>query len=279
MTAKEVKRVNNEPSMNSTLTDNIEKNIKTVELDKTHKMLVEHLSEWGALKGNINRLLELEAELAYLVNALKQQDELILLSKPDEIIADFSAPELLSIDKKENSGIAQESPQIITSVKQSEGVNNTKFKANNSNTVQTFAAPKLPVAAAEPLEGVNKSKFIQAGFNGDSDKVSHLKQDAKKQAGCRPNFNQTGKYALHLISVSEAEKISEAHKQMTQKYNDTLCGKYLKIAQVLMRDTEFNSLRFGPFVKKEEAQKACSRIQSAGQYCSVAMFDGYTFSL
>lgn len=277
MQTKEVNRVSAETSVISKLTDNIEKNIETVELDKTHKMLVEHLKEWSSVKGNINRLLELESELAYLVNALKQQDELVVLVEPDEIIGDFTAPELLSIDKQNEVNFGE--PDKIDKELESEveGVNNNKFSSNKAATVQTFAAPKLPVVASESKEGVSKAKFSNAGLNSISESTTQLKQNINNEQSCLPNYNQSGKYALHLISVSNKDKIDAAQQQMTEKYNDTLCGKYVKIAQVLIRDIEFSSLRFGPFDKKVDAQNACSEIQASGQYCSVATFDGYTF--
>jgi len=233
-----------------------------VELDAIKSSLEKHLAEWDQVRGDINRLIELEGELAYLANTLKQQSGLHSLTQPNDELLVLEDPDDIAIDDK----FSTTTPSFAAKPEPSESIR-----------VQA-ARPVIGNSQANRSIGVDDNKFStlrKASFESKANVMSVQNSHAVNQDDdCQTDYANDGRFAIHLSSVSNPAQVASASNNFKQKYRAVLCNKFSKAVSVNVNSKHFSSIRFGPYFDRASAAMACKTIKQSGDYCSVTTFDG-----
>ena len=261
-----------------------------VELDAIKSSLEKHLAEWDQVRGDINRLIELEGELAYLANTLKQQSGLHTLTQPNDELLVLEDPDDIAIDEALNERF--EPAKSVDITQRFTTTNVVAIDDKFSTTTPSFAAKPEPsesirVQAARPVIGnsqanrsigVDDNKFStlrKASFESKANVMSVQNSHAVNQDDdCQTDYANDGRFAIHLSSVSNPAQVASASNNFKQKYRAVLCNKFSKAVSVNVNSKHFSSIRFGPYFDRASAAMACKTIKQSGDYCSVTTFDG-----
>lgn len=279
--------------------------------EETDKKLNSLIKEWDAVKSDINRIIELEAELGFIVEELNKQDSLNSLNQENIALVEYtpeSMPEVNSgdpihsdqdfvstaqeIGKGSNTVVGQAAPIInVASVLEVDSQFSSQSSKQPTNRLGSNISSENRLQQNEVLRMDNKfsqisdnklqsSTFQTASIVGElpSDRVMNNKGDANNTllAGERCSLSSIDKsIGIHLISLKDEKKVNKAANELLNKFSAQLCGTY-KVNNVLVKGEQYYSVRFGPYTNREEAQKACSSIRAEGQYCGLADFVGQT---
>ena len=279
--------------------------IAIAKVEETDKKLDTLIKEWDAVKSDINRIIELEAELGFIVNELNKQDSLNSLHKENIALVQYtpdSMPEVnlgnpidsdknfvspaQEIAKGTNTKVGQAAPIINMSNDADVG---SKFSSQSSNKlVNGLAATTSPDNRLEQNEALRMdNKFSQNSDNKQlssnyqtasivgelpSDRINSNEGEASERCSLSSIDESIG---IHLISLKDEKKVNKAANELLSKFSAQLCGAY-KVNNVLVKGERYYSVRFGPYINRQEAQKACSSIRAEGQYCGLADFVGQT---
>ena len=258
---------------------------------KENRKQIDQLSaDWAELVKNVNRVVELDSELSYLLNALQKSEGLNSLTSSNLALNEYSAqvPEndavtdklslsdamdqlsnqIQSLPSKTNAQISpviQKAKPILTD----DGADNTKFSNSTGDAEQASASPNKNsqvgnkfTSIVGPTPVLTSGKFSQAIEPGSN---------------CTNNpKGQNGNVAVHLISLKNQNNISTAADSLMNRFPNELCETSAKIENVSVNGESYYSLRFGPYANREHALSICSKLKAQGQYCGLTKFSGRT---
>lgn len=265
------------------------------------------VAEWQAVKSDINRVIELESELGFIVNELTKQDSLSSLYDPniqlteytpqsmpeaeqDKVIendADFMAavekltqnpivgkanplmdkPKVQLIDNK----FSNQSSQIMPIDKQLSS-NSSKVGYQNSSHSDIDNKFSGNDTLQNSISGANKASIVGPLPSATSSYSTNLKATSDAHEKCELS-SQNSKIGVHLISLKDEAKVSKAASELLEKFSTQLCSTF-RVNNVVVKGENYFSVRFGPYMSKQDAQEACLSIRSQGQYCGLAEFVG-----
>lgn len=263
----------------------------------TEKRLDTLLAEWQAVKSDINRIIELESELGFIVNELAKQDSLNSLHSPNIQLTEYtpqSMPQsgqgesidndsdfIVAIEKLNETPIVgsalplMDDTQIMDSKFSSQGNvvenSNKQIIASSSSAEPTLSINSLQVQNLSLPD--NKASIIGPLPKDSTDKNSiNLKTAVAVHQKCELS-SQTNQIGIHLISLKDENKVNKAANDLLKRFSSELCAT-VKVNNVVVKGENYFSVRFGPYLNKQEAQDACTSIRSQGQYCGLAEFVG-----
>lgn len=281
--------------------ENSQKLIEEARDTATEKKLDALLAEWQAVKSDINRVIELESELGFIINELTKQDSLNSLQEPSiqlaeytpqsmpetgqgefiESDADFAvAAQQLSQNPIVGSAMPLMDDSNVMDSKFSSQVNslditNKQIMANNISTNKPLSDDKFSNSDnGQPFSlAVNKTSIVGSLPSANPYENSpDLKMATIDNQKCELS-SQNNQIGIHLISLKDEGKVSKAANDLLKKFSAELCTT-IKVNNVVVKGENYFSVRFGPYLSKQEAQDACTSIRSQGQYCGLTEFVG-----
>lgn len=242
------------------------------ELSKEEQAAQALRNEWEAVRPAINRLIELESDLAFLIDQLNQS-----ATGPD--FPSTSANRQFVVNEStENFGTAVPTEQALLALGQpsvelmparpvtlsgNEGVNQQKF--NGAPLEQnTSMSPQLSPPTSRLEVSDNK-------FSGINSSVSLPKVNSET---C-PSIGKGEGFSMHIASFKKREK---ARSLLSQYRNRLLqgepCGNKAMIEEVEVNGVVFFSARLGVFNSREDALTACNAVKNIQSYCAVTRNQG-----
>ncbi|MEQ3659609.1 MAG: SPOR domain-containing protein [Glaciecola sp.] len=148
-------------------------------------------------------------------------------------------------------------PAALTRADQQKtAVSMDKFKQDN-------VAPKAQVQGGLPRE--RNAKADMSKFSTDP---SQIIGDVGSCMEWKSDKNKT--YALHLASYTSRTAAESGWNKLDQKYQDLWCDTPASLAKVVVKGTEYLSLRVGGYDSRDKVLELCSEIKQRGDYCAVS---------
>ncbi|MFT6268454.1 MAG: hypothetical protein ACJAVV_001264 [Alphaproteobacteria bacterium] len=260
-------------------------------LDNT-KRIDQLIVERADMVKNVNRVIELDAELSYLMSELKNADALNSLSSEtfalneyssqgsSSVTAanDYTSPEITRwAENKEPMLVADTNAQALPIAGKAKpiisdlGVQDNKFANTADSTNQNLASQSIKSDAGDKFSSPVLSKpSIGPDKLGEN---TNLGMQCAHNAVTNTSADGVG---IHLISVKNQNSLSGAADSLMSKFPNELCETTAKIESVSVKGESYYSLRFGPYVDREYALSICSKLKTKGQYCGLAKFSGRT---
>ena len=241
------------------------------ELSEEARVAQELRSEWEAVRPSINRLIELESDLSFLIDQLNQSatgpdftstpnDRQFVVNDGTEKFDTAIPTEQALLDLGQSSVQVQPVRSLTVN---SGGVNQQKF--NGSFEEQTSNVSSLPPVQTAKQE-VNDNKFSGLASNSPFSAVN---------SGTCPTIGNGEGFSMHIASFKQRDKA----RSLLSEYKNRLmqgkpCGNTAMIAEVEVNGEVFFSARLGVFVSKEEALAACNAVKNIQSYCAVTRNQG-----
>jgi hypothetical protein len=169
--------------------------------------------------------------------------------------------------------------QSNTNLSAPSNVDNSKFSGSR----------KVDVAAAKPIMQVNSqnSRQVQAPSQSQSQKNSGAVDSSKFSYGTDPKqiigdvgscrewkVDSVKTYSLHLASYKSRKAAEDGWNKLNAKYADIWCETEAKLAKVVVKGTEYLSLRVGGYKSRDKVLQLCSVVKEQGDYCAVSATKG-----
>lgn len=174
----------------------------------------------------------------------------------------------------------------------SQGVNQAKFETNNNvelgsaDPIMELDNARQPtsIAAGQPtfLAGSPASEIkrepARSNSQVDMNKFSNMtnpRQIVGNINNCTKwKADKTKTYALHLASYKSRTAAESGWSQLDEKYADVWCDTEASLAKVVVKGTEYLSLRVGGYDSRDKVLSLCSVIKERGDYCAVSTATG-----
>lgn len=275
--------------------------IKDAEEYEVEKQLGEYkqqIDEMLAMRDGLNRLIELEADLTYLLDEMGRFEE----QNPNLEFAQVNFDEK---EKAQNNEVVY-SAGGVSNKSQLGSLNPLKFSAPGNlesrglgsfqakeqkvlgnkrfsekevlfsspklSEVTTTAAQKLNAALAQPQpEHVNNDKFSTGDRSPSQLPMSIVSEFANCNSIKTDKFNS---FAVHLASYGSLKSAIEAWKRIRAEYGNELCSDIAKTQIVIVKGKTYHRLNVGGYVDKRIAQEVCIKLQNRSVYCKAVEFEG-----
>lgn len=264
--------------------------IDKYEFDKKQRLITKYIEEWEEIKPTLTKVIALESELTYVLNALDT--------------ANSSVPKSLNITKAEDSpnmfltefDLSDESQALSKSGVMFRNDGNNNASANKSNPSNKFSTQNVSyndqavsVGKARQLSSTLSKNLKEDSINQtdnkfSSDNIVVVPETINKTKFSSPDLEERcsagsqatigSGFAIHLASYSKLNSVDVGQKTFQEKYANRLCNKETLVKKVNVNGRDFYSLRFGPYASKLDAQTECEFIKADIGYCTVSQFDG-----
>lgn len=293
--------------------DEPERNIASSSTDNSYNNRAElesEIADFKSMKSSLTRLVSLESDLSFLLDEMSRFNEknpiLYDVASNDSPSDEAGKSELIytASGKTERtventadgwaktqgsmadkwSSQAEEMDQLrigqsrspsarpqITVPAKNNGMDQSKFSSNSQVDVAP-ARPVLQVAQAPnrasnaAVRQVNEDKFSYSSnpqqIVGELDNCSDWKVDSVQN------------YSLHLASYKTRKSAEDGWNKLDDKYADVWCKTEAKLAKVIVKGSEYLSLRVGGYDSKDKVLQLCSMVKSRGDYCAVSTAEG-----
>jgi hypothetical protein len=286
--------------------DDISNNASLNMKDRTHSSFIppeeneknidQFIEEWETVRPALMRVVALEEDMQYLLQSMSEINE-----TAPAFAANEQSFQAVSLEPQYETATVQNYDDA-TEFKQDKFSQNTIQSSNTANAepasnIKTLAAPRLTSLddSIEEKFASQNTTLIDNKFSTQINTIDQtydtepkaLHSDTSQEtfvmnknepfdANCAIFAgNKIGEgNAVHLISYKSKQLLSEGSRKIAKQFSDELCGKMPVFKEVLVNGERFYSMRFGPFVDKDEALTVCSSIKKSGQYCGVTDFDG-----
>jgi hypothetical protein len=264
------------------------------------------LEEVLAMRGSINRLVELEQDLTFLLDEMSRFEE--------------QNPNLQFAQRSLNDSDLRPNEQVVftadgaTSTKQLSGMDTSKFDNQNvmeslalssspaeerktlrenrfseqQNTlrkpelsmVETSAAKKISTDLTRTTSNqVKTNKFSNASSTSNSliQKNNSIvgPLPAKYSDNCdKITTNISNSFAVHLASYSSQKRAIAAWEKVVSVYSGELCSNIAKTLTVQVNGKIYHRLNVGGYADESSAQSICVALQKRSTYCKVVEFEG-----
>ena len=244
------------------------------------------VKEWQQMKPALTRLVELEADLSFILAQLNTET-----SSPGFALQDKQYQ--FNVESKAED---EQSTDALTSLSElfPENSNSPSF-SKQSGTVQLkgISPDANPSRLTQEDSGVQADKFSGAGaplsnqrITADNAQVSAAKfSNLNRVSQFEPNesacgFPELGKgYSMHIASFKSKVSAEKTLRELqTQIASSQECQYPAVIETVNVNGQIFFSARLGAFETRANATQACSSVRQRQDYCGVAPYSGTPLS-
>lgn len=270
--------------------------LKQSESEQQRQNINNFVEEWESLKPAILRVVALEEDMKFLLATMQDIADVGPVYAANQPLIDFEEEQVQSFENAEpiEYDTAQVLPKnkffnnrnVISNSIQDNTLIDDKF-SSAAGEVVVLPAPRLLADDSSEMTGmvdVNQLSDQDDKFTYPSDydvQSKMIEQPAKQladivgQVDCSLTNLDIGKgLAIHLVSYKSKNRLLSGSQKLSAQFSDVLCGKTPVFKEVIVDNTKFYSMRFGPYNNKTEAVRACSSIRQTGQYCGITQFDG-----
>ena len=252
----------------------------------TAQELTKKLQELERLQPDINRVIALEGDLAYLTELIKSEaafgaqgikGEAELPSLNSIISSDINLMDMAISDTEQASKLASNAPNLKLNNGVQVGVapsylpsltKDTNLAASN-DTISIDDKFKGHSFLSSAKEGLGSSVQLNKAIQGDD-----LSSKSVSENGCFEPGSKNGTYSVHLASYKSKTNALSGWKKLFSKHQNLLCKLSPKLVDVTVNGQQFLSLRAGPLNDRPTALNLCSAIKAEGDYCGSAAFVG-----
>lgn len=254
------------------------------------------VEEMLAMRSSLNRLIELEADLTFLLDEMgrfeeqnpnltfaQEQVEQYAQEKetvysPDGVRSKLNVGGMNALKFSAPSNI--ESVGLASSQAKEQAVLDTNrfsnksaiLKKSNVTEVTTIAAPKLN----STLLGSGTEQFRNNKFsNAPSSSFQPNQNIANKNIVCDGiQTNVSNSFAVHLASYGSQKSAITAWTRLRTEHGSELCSDIAKTQTVVVKGKTYYRLNVGGYAQKRFAQTICSKLRKQSTYCNVVEFEG-----
>lgn len=201
-----------------------------------------HDEQWQAVQSKLDRIDELEAEVA----ALKQ-------GKASPV-----APESMSDDRVENNLIADES---MAAVNVAPAVMQAPIEGQTDNS------DSMAVSAEENIEMDKAAPPVVAAPAMSSPTMSNPQATAKQQD-----------YGVQVASYANRDEAIRGWNVLLKSYPTYFDGLVPLVNQKEVNGRTMYQLKVGPFLNKSFSSDFCKMLKEKGKDCLVTQYNGETFA-
>ena len=98
--------------------------------------------------------------------------------------------------------------------------------------------------------------------------------EADETAALPPSSTTSGRYAIHLASISDFEAVEDSWQSLQESYADLLADKDFEVRQVEVEDQGiYYRIYAVPYADAAAAESACRALAAGQQYCAVVTLD------
>lgn len=173
-----------------------------------------------------------------------------------------------------------------------QGVDQAKFETNSQVELGSAdpimeldnARQSTPIATGQSkfLAGNSspeiKREPVRSNAQVDMNKFSNMtnpRQIVGNVNNCSEwKADKTKTYSLHLASYKSRAAAESGWNQLDEKYADVWCDTQATLAKVVVKGTEYLSLRVGAYDSRDKVLSLCSLIKERGDYCAVSTATG-----
>jgi hypothetical protein len=252
------------------------------------------VKEWETLKPSINRLVNLENDLEYLLVQLSDTNSTPMLALSESTISadlDTAAPtiELAKAVPLLDLKPTQTAPRGASTALVSPNANRTQFRsperATNTLQTQNVAMHKFSSDSGPNIIQNVTTRTVQPGqtgkFSSSDDSInSSDNKFSSITGGCHRETSDTliskkgSEIAIHLASFKSEALAEKSLTEFEQKHREISCNKNPIIKKVLVKNVTYHSVRLGPYDNRNDAEAACRSVLTFQSYCALTDYDG-----
>lgn len=271
------------------------------------KELQSAVTEWQSLKPSINRLVEMENDLSYLLVQLGDVKSTPMLEiSNDEITDTFVVAEKFEaeasaevelakaapiIDLKPSNSLASIRPTIMPSAVDSSTIAMKQDKFSSANQISSVTQAPITYKGNVDKVAINKfangeqgNQIIKQGVEADKFTTSAEPSSFSEKnivisgsANCQRAESNTivsDGIAIHIASFKSHKLAEDSLSKFESQYRDIACNKSPVIKQVIVKNVTYHSARLGPYLNRKEAEAACRAVRTVQSYCAITDFEG-----
>jgi hypothetical protein len=278
-------------------------NAKEYSSEKDLSTYKQQIDEMLAMRTSINRLVELEGDLTFLLDEMSRFEE----QNPN---LEFAQKQTGMGELNQKNEVVY-SPNGITGKAQEGGMDTSKFNApsdleslelaisqakeqtvlrvnrfSDKNTIVN--KPKVTVVETTAAQKLNSDLPGVRSEQVSNDKFSRAPISALQQAKsivgpilvdknitCDDiTTNASNSFAVHLASYSSQKSAITAWKRIMSEYKGELCSDIARTQTVTVKGKIYYRLNVGGYVDKSFAQTVCTKLTKRSTYCKVVEFKG-----
>jgi hypothetical protein len=278
-----------------------------------HAELESEIEDFRTMKSSLSRLVSLESDLSFLLDEMSRFNEKNPIMYDTEVSTMQTVPALKSKVVYSTDGKKEYAAEELVdgwakslgamsdrwnaqavemeSLETSEGESirdKAQIIPKKEQNIVSLPNPKfssesqVEVASAKPILQVGDASKGKL-FKGDEAKVTLSKfsdiTDPQQIVGSLSNckdwkVDSVQTFSLHLASYKTKKAAVDGWKKLDSKYSDIWCETSAKLAKVVVKGTEYLSLRVGGYDSKDKVLQLCSMVKERGDYCAVSTADG-----
>lgn len=245
------------------------------------------VKEWESVRPALMRVVALEEDMQFLLQSMSDVNDVGPVYSASNPILDVSASIKQEYTEAEVANyVGRKHPKTPEFSQERLQGKSLSGSTNTMSKVKAVPAPKTMATnnqvITQSLTQTQKKTMDNKFSSKPSNQPARIAQQKTFISELAANYDcsdfsrqKIGEgNAIHLVSYKSKQRLVSGSEQLTKKFSDVLCGKMPIFKEVIVNGNMFYSMRFGPFINKSEALKACSNIKKTGQYCGVTKFDG-----
>jgi len=207
--------------------------------EQQQQYMLEKIESWSAAEPDIQRILALESDMQLIINQLASMAEL--------------DNDPLESDKESSNNPNTQNIDSTTELALNSGVSNVNAENNNveHNNIEEVIS----------TDSINNQASTNYSANTSSKSMGHY-------------FPKVG---LHIGMFKDFNSIPVGWKYLQSILPQELVNKRPLVSKVNYENTEYYSLRIGPFNSANSAKTMCMNLQQQ-HYCSVVEYKGFSFN-
>ena len=204
--------------------------------------MMEKIESWSAAQPDIERILALESDMQLIVNQLASMAEL------------DSDPLEKEKTNNENTESNSNPAALASNTASSDTSLNDSFLSNTDNNIEEA---KVTGSTSNQQQTGNSPK-----------KGGHIKASSKSSGHYFP------KVGIHIAMFKDVNSAPSGWKYLQSILPAGIINKTPRLEKVNYENTEYYSLRIGPFKSVNTAKKMCVNLHQQQHYCSVVEYKG-----
>jgi len=213
--------------------------------EQQQQYMLEKIESWSAAEPDIERILALESDMQLIVNQLANMAEL------DD--------DPLESDKESSNNLNTQSSDSTAELALNSGVSNVN--AENNNVEHNNIDEVQSTGSINNQVSTNSSANMSRNANTSSKSMGHY-------------FPKVG---LHIGMFKDVDSVPLGWKYLQSILPRDLVNKKPLVSKINYENTEYYSLRVGPFNSANSAKTMCVNLQQQQHYCSVVEYKGFSF--
>lgn len=290
----------------------IQQQIEQLEEVYTLQQVSRKVQALEQLRPDINRIIEMENDLAYLTNILENSEamnnngtidgpslpSIETVVSESSFLNDQNSQNSLPNFEADNSSVVVNAvaPIMISSDAGIYDIEDSAIDAKFSSSIndtdsQFMSANQKPLDKFSSVSNSDDNQMIDSKFSNSGSLVANqsfasnqytqsspqdivAKVEQANIDSCFISGSVDSQYSVHLASYSTESSAKKGWQLLSEKHKGLLCNLSAKVTDVSVNGKQFLSLRVGPLANQQSVKQLCSAIKATGDYCASAEYSG-----